>query len=285
VRSALAIPRSIEVVTDAASPFDSTQADCAIIATPPATHFALASEALARGMHVLVEKPMVTSVREAEALAALATQSRTIVMVGYQYLYNDHVRSLKRWLETRGSDSGRVFFHMLAEHSVSPERPDVSVLWDAGPHTLAIHAFLFGSERVEAACGAQSSATLPGHAATTIASVRFDRGPMLTLSLSWRGARKQRRVTFVGEGAEAVFEESNPAGALLVDDGTGLGPRPIEPSSDVAVQQSLAESREPLRNELDHFFSCIRTGNRPLTDVAFGCEITHWLAEIERRIV
>jgi predicted dehydrogenase len=284
VRSALAIPRSIEVVTDAAALFALPQADCAIIATPPATHFTLASEALARGMHVLVEKPMVTSVREAEALAALAAQSQRVVMVGYQYLFNDHIRALKRWLETRGSDSGRIFFHMLAEHAVSPERSDVSVLWDAGPHALAIHAFLFGSERVEEVCGAHGSATPHGHVATTIASVRFDRGPMLTLSLSWRGVRKRRRITFVGEGAEAVFDESNPAGALLVDGGTGLGPRAVEPSGGTTAEESSATSREPLRNELDHFFSCIRTGNRPLTDVAFGCEITHWLAEIEKMI-
>jgi predicted dehydrogenase len=60
-----------------------TVLDAVLISTPPDTHCALASEALRRGAHVLIEKPMVLRPTEAESLLALARDTGRQIWVGY----------------------------------------------------------------------------------------------------------------------------------------------------------------------------------------------------------
>src|SRR3989344_6573465 len=65
--------------------------DCVIIATPASTHFEYIKKALSGGKHVLVEKPMVLSVSEAEKVGELVKTSSKVFMVAHQYLYNNHL--------------------------------------------------------------------------------------------------------------------------------------------------------------------------------------------------
>ena len=66
--------------------------DGVVIATPHATHYAIAKECLEHGLHVLLEKPMTLFASEAEALVALArTQGREII-IGYPWHYTPHAR-------------------------------------------------------------------------------------------------------------------------------------------------------------------------------------------------
>jgi predicted dehydrogenase len=55
-----------------------------IIATPPDSHFEIANAALARGKHVLVEKPMATNLQECRVMVEMAAQNRLCLVVGYE---------------------------------------------------------------------------------------------------------------------------------------------------------------------------------------------------------
>src|SRR5712671_2558265 len=62
----------IRTVADDATLIESREVDAVVIATPLATHAPLAMAAISRGKHVLVEKPLASSRKDAEALASLA---------------------------------------------------------------------------------------------------------------------------------------------------------------------------------------------------------------------
>ncbi|MCI0439095.1 MAG: Gfo/Idh/MocA family oxidoreductase, partial [Chloroflexi bacterium] len=64
------------------------------IATPTPTHFALALDALSSGKHVLVEKPLATSVAEASALCAAAERNSRVLMVDHVLLFHPAVREM-----------------------------------------------------------------------------------------------------------------------------------------------------------------------------------------------
>lgn len=64
------------------------EADCAIVATPEATHFPIARTCLERGLHVLVEKPLCPSLRDARALAEFARERGRILAVGMTERFN-----------------------------------------------------------------------------------------------------------------------------------------------------------------------------------------------------
>ena len=72
--------------------FEDPEVNAVIIATPAATHFALAKQALAAGKHVFVEKPLATREAEVDELAADAAPKKLVIMVGHTFTYNAAVR-------------------------------------------------------------------------------------------------------------------------------------------------------------------------------------------------
>jgi predicted dehydrogenase len=73
----------------------SEELDAAVIATPHATHAALARACLARGLHVLLEKPMTIDPADAFALVELARSAERELIVGYPWLFNRQALRLR----------------------------------------------------------------------------------------------------------------------------------------------------------------------------------------------
>lgn len=73
----------------------SPEVDVVHICTPNATHAALATAALAAGKHVICEKPLATTLADAEALTALAAESARVAAVPFVYRYHPMVREAR----------------------------------------------------------------------------------------------------------------------------------------------------------------------------------------------
>lgn len=91
------------------------EADLCVLPTPLHLHVPMASALLRAGTHVLVEKPIASTVAGADTLARLAAEHRRTLAVGFQYLHAPEVRELKRRL--LAGEIGRL------------ERVVVRVLW------------------------------------------------------------------------------------------------------------------------------------------------------------
>ena len=129
------------------------------IATPNSTHFEIASAFLEAGIHVLCEKPMTTTVEDAEALVSIASRTGRICAVNYVYSGYPMAREM-RAMVARG-DLGRVrvvnteFAHsFLADPSndfpgwrFDPAQAGVSsIVGDCGVHALHLASFVVGQE-------------------------------------------------------------------------------------------------------------------------------------------
>ena len=163
--------------------------DAVIIATPASTHAELICKALRAGKHVLVEKPMCMSVAETESIKPLLGDR--IFMVGYQYLYNDSIRSLP----TIGTTA------YLGEHlSDGPIRDDIGVFMDAGVHDLSIIEYLFHPGEIISAVGKNS----PDLAVITIT---FANGLLAHLVTSRAFPGKVRRITLLGSQGGIIYDD------------------------------------------------------------------------------
>jgi len=80
------VPSSTRVYDDAAAMIDDVDLDVVVLSTPIPTHTELAGRALARGAHVLLEKPPVPSVADHHALLSAADAASRAVQVGFQSL-------------------------------------------------------------------------------------------------------------------------------------------------------------------------------------------------------
>ncbi len=247
-----------------------------VIATPASTHLAVACQALAAGKHVLVEKPMALSRAEAIRLQSAVSASRQVFMVAHQYLYNDYLRALRACLQA--GRLGTVRFVWAQHCYVGAGRDDVGVFWDAATHELALMDYLLRPQRITHASGVRANLTDAPHEETASSTVIFDDRIALSMVLACRAPIKTRRFVIVGTEGSAVFDEWS-----------GGPPLQLYPASSAAgsVQPEVpsVSAREPLRNELEHFVDCIRTGKTPLTDIAHGLRVTEWLEHISARLV
>lgn len=264
-----------------------SRVDCIVIATPAATHYQIAADALAAGKHVLVEKPMVLQLSDANTLAKLVKRTARVLMVGHQYCYHDHVRTLKTELG-RGA-LGRVRY-LYAEHLYcGPMRRDVGAFWDSATHVLALVDYLFGPCQIVDAAGTALTMTGGPQDDFTAGTVTFADGLLLTMVLSRFAPQKVRRFTLGGADGMAVFDDAEPEAKLRLFR-TPYPRRDASPSSSqflasVAPQvvTPAVAPREPLRNQLEHFIDCVVNGQIPLTDVEHGNRITAALALIGQR--
>lgn len=70
--------------------------DAALITTPPETHRTVAETTLAAGLHVLIEKPLATSLDDAQAMAATARQMGKTLMVSQNYRFTGTARTMRQ---------------------------------------------------------------------------------------------------------------------------------------------------------------------------------------------
>jgi len=119
--------------------------DGVIIATPPALHVPMTREAVTQGLPVLVEKPLTTNLEEAIELRQMVRKLNGFVLVDHTHLFHPAYRALKK--------IGRTLGPVQEIHGVAgnwgPYRANVSVLWDWGPHDIAMCLDLLGARPVE----------------------------------------------------------------------------------------------------------------------------------------
>lgn len=107
-----------------------TTVDAVSIATPATTHHEIASFFLKKGIHVLVEKPVTTTLREAVDLAELATDMGKVLMVGHVDRYNPAIKEVFNWIF-------RPRWIEIVRTSPFPKRnADVDVVLDVMVHGL-----------------------------------------------------------------------------------------------------------------------------------------------------
>src|SRR4051794_12456325 len=121
-----------ERLTDLGRVLANPAVEAVAIATPVSTHGPLAAAALRAGKHVLVEKPMATSEREAEELVRLAERQRLTLMVDHTFLYSGPVRKIKELVDA--GELGELYYIDSVRINLGLFRHDVNVLWDLAPH-------------------------------------------------------------------------------------------------------------------------------------------------------
>ncbi len=164
--------------------------DAAIIATPTATHHEIASELIRHGVHLLVEKPLAASGREAEELVALAAEHCVVTQVGHVESFNPVVQQVTRL-------TGQPRLVRAWRHSgYSFRSTDVSVVFDLMIHDIDLAAELLGGE---AECVEASGTTLFGpHPDIAEARIGFSAGGTAVLSASRCDPQPCRRMQVFG---------------------------------------------------------------------------------------
>jgi predicted dehydrogenase len=264
--------------------------DALVVATPAHTHFGLAKRALEAGCHVLVEKPLATTVDDCDQLGELAARCDRTLMVGHTFLYNPAVRRLREYICS--GDLGEVLYVYTQRLNLGRVRDDVNVLWNLAPHDLSILLYLLDETPV--AVTAQGRGYVRADVEdVAFVGLEFAGGCLGHLHVSWLDPRKVRQVTVVGTRKMIVYDDVDVEARLRVyDKGIDVVPSPEDATGrtheSLGEFQALVRSgdllvpridfREPLQIECEEFVAAIRERRAPLTDVAHARAVVSVLA-------
>jgi len=265
----------VSALADFAQILEDPSVRAVVIATPPQTHYDLARAALLAGKHVLVEKPLATSVAHARELAALAHARDLVLMPGHTFLYSPAVNAVRDLI--RAGEVGDVHFVTSSRMNLGKYQSD-GVVCDLAPHDLSILIYWLGRPVVEVAASGRSvlRRDVPETAFITLS---FAGGTTANVQISWLAPRKVRQMIVVGSKLMVQYDDTAADEPVRVYD-RGLDVQTpssfgehqlIYRSGDIVIPR--VPSAEPLSLELQDFANAIRTGEQPRSNVALGLEI------------
>ncbi len=268
-----------------------SQVQAVVVATPPRNHAEVALQALRAGRHVLIEKPITTTLAEARLLVAEAVRHDAVLMAGHTFEFNPAVRELRRRMDE--GELGTIHYVHSARLNLGLYRSDVNVVWDLAPHDISIMNYLLRS--TPTTVGAWGSSHACGDV-KDLAYIRLDygqRGVMGYAHVSWLDPRKVRRVTVVGSRKMAVYDDLAEERLRIFDCGVegnatgGDGPAPFERPVSYRYGDIVSPHihfEEPLSLEDRHFVDCIRKRRTPSSDGASGMAVVAVLEAIDRAL-
>src|SRR5215470_3217894 len=289
-RLALAQKRfpALTCVTDFDEALKNPGVNAVAIATPVHTHYELAKRAIKAGKHVLVEKPLTARVDQAEELVALAEKNGVVLMVDHVFVYSPPVLKMKE-LVAQGK-LGKLFFIDSVRINLGLFQHDVNVVWDLAPHDLSIVDYLV--DRLPVSLSAYGGT----HAESDIEDVaylnlEYGDGLIANFHVNWLSPVKVRQMIIGGSERGLIYNDLHVDEKVKVyDRGIDVGEDPNQLHKALISYRSgdiwapNLSTREPLARMAEHFVSCVKTGQQPVSDGKSGLRIVKILDAAQRGI-
>lgn len=281
--------RWARIITDPDEVFADDGIDAVAIATPLFTHHPLARRALEAGKHVLVEKPLASSVAECEELQALAAERGVTLMVDHTFVYTGAVRKVRELVQS--GHLGRVLYFDSVRINLGLFQPDFNVVWDLAPHDLSIIDFVLGREaRWVSAIGANHYGK---HENLAYLTVGFDDDLLAHVHCNWVAPVKTRRITIAGTERMLVYDDTMPAERVKVyESGVDVEHVDVEATYRMNVQYRTGDvyipkldPTEALRLMVETFARTCRGQDSSPSDIAAGIRVVRMLAAAQQSIV
>ncbi len=255
---AFAVAPAVQAYADPGEMLAKEELDALVVAVPTTLHFAVAIEAIRRAVHVLVEKPLASSIIDARQLIAAARDAGVILQTGHIERFNPVVLKLAERLQA--GDLTRIHSIKTVRGGPMPERiRDVGVAIDLATHDIDVMLYLLGEQPVRVS--AESSRRVhTSHEDLLYGLLHFPSGAIGLLDVNWLTPEKQRRIVVLG--AEGMFEADYLTQSLTFTRGTSeLRPEYHSGYAAMFAGATLSipvEEAEPLRRELDAFISSVQ---------------------------
>jgi predicted dehydrogenase len=225
------------------------------IAVPTTEHGAALERAAAAGRHALVEKPMASSLAEADAMMAAARRAGTTLQVGQVERFNPALRAVR----SRIHDVKFIEAHRLA--LFQPRSLDIDVVFDLMIHDLDIVLDVVGADPT--AVSAVGVAVLSSNEDIANARLEFPDGCVANLTASRVSQERLRRIRFFQDDAYVSVDLYAKRCDLLRLDPSlreAVIVHPLQRAAAIQREQVTVLDAEPLALELEAFLGSLRGG-------------------------
>jgi predicted dehydrogenase len=279
---------AIQVTDDVNQVFQDPEIKGIVIATPVKSHFDLSVKALESAKHILVEKPLATSMAEVEQIGKIAKKQNLVVMVGHTFLYNEAVRYVKKLIDS--GEIGDVRYIYSQRLNLGRIRSDVDALWNFAPHDISIIQYWLGDPDPISVIKRGVDYIQEKIDDVVFINILYPNKIMANIHVSWLDPQRARSMTIVGSKKMVVYDDTAENKISIFDKGIDrkavlgehmdydnpLSQRFDQRSGDVLLPK--IDFKEPLKVEIDHFIDCMENGTKCLTGVDHAKKVVQILA-------
>ena len=256
-------------------------------ATPPSKNFKLVKYALKKNKNVFLEKPGVTKSKEIKILNNIAKKNKCILMFGYVYCYNDHIKKIKKIILKK--KLGKILYLKFQRQNLGPIRNDVDASKDLATHDLSIFLNIFGKlpKIIK-----HIKYPILNKKISDISNLHTKMNDFFCdINTSWLSPTKVRRITVIGTKKMLLYNEMNINNPIKIFNKYAKYPKIHEFKKKFFKSKALIylgknysikiKSKSPLINEIKYFLKCSKNNNEPVTNSKFAFKILNFLERIK----
>lgn len=263
-----------------------------VLATPPATHFTLARNAINAGKHVWIEKPLALRTEEGRDLVDLSQSNKTVLFVDHTFLYDPAIRKIRELID--GGELGSVHHIYSQRLNLGRIKRDSNVWWNSAPHDISIILYLLDSvPRTIALHGYRYlQADLED---LNIAVLELPGGVSAFIYHNWLFPENTAKLTIIGSKKMLVYEGKYEKRAITIYEyavdpadsaRSGTQDLPTTIPSKILAEHTLfgLTDQEPLALAVGDFVAAIQHGRALTSDGIFSLKVLETLAAGEKSL-
>jgi predicted dehydrogenase len=235
------------------------EVEAAVVAVPTTEHAAVALAALDRGVHLLIEKPIASTLEEADRIVAAAEAAGVLVATGHVERFNAALRACEPYLDVP---------RFVESHRLAPfagRGTDVAVVLDLMIHDIDLVLSLVGSE--VAAVRAVGVPILTPNVDIANARLEFADGAVANITASRVSMERTRKIRFFQHSGYISLDLAAGTGEFLrLKKGARIPEGEVGPAALLGLVDRVelrGDGTEPLRAELEAWVRAVR-GEAPL---------------------
>jgi predicted dehydrogenase len=229
--------------------------DAVSVAVPTALHAKIGCALLRQGIDVLVEKPMATSVNEADELISAAAESKRVLQVGHLERFNPAV------VAATGIMRKPLFFEVHRLGIYTPRSLDIDVVFDVMIHDLDILLALVGESVTDVK--AVGIPVVSNKVDIAHARLEFVSGAVANVTASRVSTERVRKMRFFQEHEYVSLDYTR-------QDAMRVRVKELGPPPEFDFEKLATEPQEPLKAELREFVNAVRERSRPTVNGEAG---------------
>jgi UDP-N-acetylglucosamine 3-dehydrogenase len=243
---------------------EATRPDIVAVVVPTYLHFEVASYLLDQGINVLIEKPMASTVEEAQALIQLANKRGAKIAVGHIERFNPAVIEVKRRLVA--GELGQVFhLHARRLGPYPPRIRDVGVTLDLATHDIDVMRYLADAE-IERVYAETQRRIHNKYEDLVLGVLRFTNNAIGMLDVNWLTPTKVRELSITGDRGMYLINYLTQDLYFYENDYTPTNwdaMRALTGVSEGTMTRLKVQKTEPLRLEYEDVFAAIQNDTLP----------------------
>lgn len=265
---------AVPYYTDINELLETQKPDLVSVCVPTSLHFEVGTQLMERGVHVLIEKPIATTIEQGEKLIAHAQKHNVIMAVGHIERFNPAVMELRRRLAEGAA--GRIYKINTQRLSPYPSRiSDAGVVLDLASHDLDLMRYLMQGDEMQRIYGETLRTINSDREDLFNGLIRFRSGAVGVLDVNWITPTKIRRLLVTGARgmftcdllSQELFFYENEIGPSRWDALSVL--RGVSEGNVIGLR---LQRHEPLAAELADFVAAVRDQRSPTVTGQDGLE-------------